>query len=106
MARPREIARTAPREITISWDDEHVSVYPTRLLREVCGCASCVDEWTGRTRIVPGSIPESTDVVEAEHVGAYAVRFVFTDGHGDGIYSFQRLRQACPCGVCPGVVKG
>ena len=100
--RPREIARTAPREITVSWDDGHVSVYATSALREACGCAACVDEWTGITRIEPGSIPSTTDVVEAEHVGAYAVRFVFTDGHGDGIYSFRRLREACPCDACRG----
>lgn len=100
--RPTEIARTAPREITVRWEDGHESVYPTSYLREFCGCAACVDEWTGKTRIAPGSIPESTDVVEAEHVGAYAVRFVFTDTHGDGIYSFQRLREFCPCEACRG----
>ncbi len=97
---PTEIARTSPREITVTWEDGHVSVYPTSYLREFCGCAQCVDEWTGRTRIEPGSIPETTDVVEAEHVGGYAVRFVFTDTHADGIYSWQRLRQFCPCPEC------
>jgi DUF971 family protein len=100
IVRPTEIARTAPREITITWEDGHVSVFPTSYLRESCGCAACVDEWTGITRIAPGSIPATTDVVEAEHIGAYAVRFVFTDGHGDGIYSFQRLREFCPCAEC------
>jgi DUF971 family protein len=100
IVRPNEIARTAPREITVTWEDGHTSVYPTSYLRETCGCAACVDEWTGRTRIEPGSIPEATDVVDAEHIGAYAVRFVFTDGHGDGIYSYQRLREFCPCDEC------
>jgi DUF971 family protein len=100
IVRPKEIARTGPREITIAWEDGHVSVFATSYLREVCGCAACVDEWTGVTRIVAGSIPSTTDVVDAEHVGAYAVRFVFTDGHGDGIYSYQRLREFCPCAQC------
>ena len=100
IVRPSEIGRTAPREITVTWEDGHVSVFPASYLREVCGCAGCVDEWTGETRIAPGSIPQATDVVDAEHVGAYAVRFIFTDGHSDGLYSYQRLRQFCPCDAC------
>lgn len=98
--RPTSIERTGPRVIRFTWDDGHVSVYPTRLLRESCGCAACVDEWTGVTRLEPGSISETIDVVECDHVGNYAVRFVFTDGHSDGIYSWQRLRKFCPCGTC------
>lgn len=100
IVKPVEIARTAQREITVQWEDGHTSVFPTSYLREKCGCAACVDEWTGRTRIEPGSIPETTDVADAEHVGAYAVRFMFTDGHSDGIYSWQRLREHCPCEIC------
>ena len=100
ISRPTSIARTGPCLIRMVWDDGHVSDFPTSLLREFCGCASCVDEWSGITRIVPGSIPETLDVVECEHVGAYAVRFVFTDAHSDGIYSWQRLRKFCPCEDC------
>lgn len=100
ISQPTSIARTGPRAIRMTWDDGHVSDFPTSLLREFCGCAKCVDEWTGVTRIAPGSIPETVDVVECEHVGAYAVRFVFTDAHSDGIYSWQRLRKFCPCKEC------
>lgn len=100
IVKPREIARTAPREITVHWEDGHTSVFETSYLREICGCAACVDEWTGQTRILPGSIPKATDVVDAEHIGAYAVRFIFSDGHSDGIYSYQRMRQFCRCVGC------
>ena len=100
ISQPVSIERTAPRAIRITWDDGHVSDFATSGLREFCGCANCVDEWTGVTRIAPGSIPESVDVVECEHVGSYAVRFVFTDAHSDGIYSWQRLRKFCPCDSC------
>jgi DUF971 family protein len=102
MPTPLEISRTATREITITWDDGHVSVYPTRLLRLVCGCAGCVDEWTGARRLDSNTISETIDLVEAELVGGYAVRFVFTDTHGDGIYSYRRLREHCPCAECAG----
>lgn len=97
---PTEIARTAAREVTVTWEDGHQSVYSTPYLREICGCAQCVDEWTGITRIVPGSIATTIDIVEADHVGGYAVRFIFTDGHSDGIYSWRRLREYCPCSQC------
>ena len=97
---PHEIKRTGDREITVTWSDGHVSVFATSYLREACGCAACVDEWSGRTKIIPGTIPESVDVIEAELVGAYAVRFIFSDAHSDGIYSYRRLRQYCPCSMC------
>jgi DUF971 family protein len=97
---PVEIARTGERQLTVNWSDGHKSVFTARQLRERCGCAACVDEWTGRTRIVPGSISETVDIVDAELVGAYAVRFVFSDTHSDGIYSYRRLRQTCPCAEC------
>jgi DUF971 family protein len=97
---PSEITRPAPRTIEVRWDDEHVGTFTAKYLREICGCAACVDEWTGRTKIAPGSIAETIDVVDAEHVGGYAVRFIFSDGHSDGIYSYRWLLQFCPCAGC------
>jgi DUF971 family protein len=84
----------------VTWSDGHVSVFTTRQLREACGCAACVDEWTGQSRIAPGSISDSVEVVDADLVGAYGVRFVFSDTHSDGIYSYRRLRRICPCPEC------
>jgi DUF971 family protein len=33
-------------------------------------------------------------------VGHYAVQFDFNDGHSTGIFSFEYLRQICPCEAC------
>jgi DUF971 family protein len=33
-------------------------------------------------------------------VGNYAVRFIWDDGHDSGMYSWDRLRQMCPCDEC------
>ena len=38
--------------------------------------------------------------VSAEGVGKYAIRFKWNDGHELGIYSWQWLRQICPCEEC------
>jgi len=37
---------------------------------------------------------------QAVAVGAYAVQFVWDDGHSTGIYSWDLLREACPCELC------
>ena len=35
-----------------------------------------------------------------EEVGTYAVRINWNDGHNTGIYSFEHLRDNCPCAEC------
>ena len=35
-------------------------------------------------------------------VGNYALAFDWSDGHGTGIYAFDRLRADCPCPICTG----
>ena len=37
---------------------------------------------------------------EAEGVGKYAIRFTWNDGHQHGIYSWDYLRDYCPCQEC------
>ena len=37
---------------------------------------------------------------QVETVGAYAVQFVWSDGHSTGIYSWELLRASCPCQEC------
>jgi hypothetical protein len=43
----------------------------------------------------PAAKPESV-----EAVGKYAIRFKWNDGHDLGIYSWQFLREVCPCEEC------
>lgn len=37
-------------------------------------------------------VPEDVAILEAEPIGRYAVRLVFSDGHRTGIYSWELLR--------------
>lgn len=88
-------------EILFEWDRAgHVGVFGTRELRLACPCAVCVDEMTGRPLLDPATVPEEVTAESVELVGAYGVRFRWSDGHGTGIYTFESLRRACPCGAC------
>lgn len=89
---PLEITKSSPREITIRWDDGRVSIYTIHFLRSECRCARCVNEVTGMRILDPRTIAEDLTVVHAEHVGRYGIKFRFSDGHDDGIYTWERLR--------------
>ncbi len=89
---PTAIRQAGPRTLAITWSDGHESRYDVRELRLACGCASCVDEWTGEERLDPASVPEDVHPLKLETVGRYAIQIDWSDGHSTGIYPFQRLR--------------
>ncbi len=89
---PRKITQKGPRELSIQWADGAESVYPVRALRLACGCASCVDEWTGESRLDASAVPEDVQPLKIESVGRYAIQIEWSDGHSSGIYPFRRLR--------------
>jgi len=64
-----------------------------RSLRLACGCATCVDEWTGQGRLDPDSVPKDVHPLKIEPVGRYAIQIDWSDGHSTGIYPFRRLRE-------------
>ena len=66
--------------------------YPARALRLACPCAACVEEMSGRPLLDPAVVPEDIRPVSLALVGAYGLRIVWSDGHGTGIYTFERLR--------------
>ena len=89
---PTQIRQASPSELAITWQDGHESVYPVRDLRLACGCAVCVDEWSGEERLDPASVPENVRPVKIKSVGRYALQIHWSDGHETGIYPFRRLR--------------
>ncbi len=94
---PVEIGRANQHDIKISWPDNHVSIYPARELRLRCPCAGCVDEVTGKIRLIASSVPQNVTPVSIKLVGRYAMTVQWSDGHNTGIYGFDLLRQLCPC---------
>ena len=97
---PRIVKRVSPTRTDVLWNDEHASSYPSWYLRENCPCASCVEEFTGRRKVLQGTIPADLARVDVEAVGNYALNFRWSDGHSTGIYTFEYLRRLCPCPQC------
>ena len=79
--------------MTIRWSDGRVSVFAIHFLRSECTCARCVNEVTGLRILDPRTIADDLTVKDAQLVGRYGVKLVFSDGHDDGIYTWERLRE-------------
>ena len=90
---PTAIRQQGPRELAITWADGRESRYAVRELRLACGCAACVDEWTGAGRLDPASVPADVRPLRLSAVGRYGIQIHWSDGHETGIYPFRRLRE-------------
>lgn len=90
----------AAQRLEITWHDGHVSAFPAARLRFLCPCAACRGHAPGQ--VIPPSWDQVKDVtvLGASPVGGYALQFEFSDGHGTGIFAFDRLRESCPCAEC------
>ena len=102
MTVPVEIGRANQHDVKIRWQDGHETIYPARELRLKCPCAGCVDEVTGKARLIATSIPQNVIPLKIDVVGRYAMNIQWSDGHNTGIYGFNYLRKICPCCVGQG----
>lgn len=90
--------------VLIEWDAVgHRALYPGRELRLSCPCAECVEEMTGRRLLDPAMVAADLRPLEVRLVGTYGLGIRWSDGHGTGIYTFERLRRECPCARCAGL---
>jgi DUF971 family protein len=96
--------------LDIEWKDGHRSHYSFPFLRDACPCALC-DEARSKSHQQPGEPPKlaagalpmfkpAVKATSADGVGKYAIKFHFNDDHELGIYSWQFLRDWCPCEEC------
>jgi DUF971 family protein len=93
--------------VEITWSDMHTSRYAFPYLRDHCPCALCNDEREKKAKggtssssaLLPMYKPRVT-AKSANAVGNYAIQIQFSDSHATGIFSFEHLREICPCEAC------
>jgi DUF971 family protein len=85
-------AHQAEQVLELAWGDLPATRVPYRTLRAACPCAACHDEWTGAALLDPAAIRADLKLEGMEAVGSYAVRLVWNDGHGSGLYTWDLLR--------------
>lgn len=89
-SRPLSIkAPHGERWFEVRWYDDSLNRIPNFVLRGYCPCAGC----QGHGGPVEYQAGHNDELREIEPVGNYAVRLVWGDGHGAGLYSFPYLRK-------------
>lgn len=96
--------RQSESELYIKWADGHESTYSLFGLRKNCPCVECRG---GHARM--GSFDKSlfhveptrnVEIEDIKQVGNHAIRIYWNDGHSNGMYQWETLRQLCPCEQC------
>ena len=88
------------RVLIIQWNDGKECRYPFAGLRAVCPCAECQGGHNNMGRPADKELlrsakdPELT-MEKIEPVGTYALTILWSDGHWQGIYTWQYLYDAC-----------
>ena len=99
------IAISKSKGIKIDWSDGHQSDYSLRYLRDHCPCASCTgahgDKPAKAAEVSPFQMYQAALKIQAvQPAGSYALVIEWNDGHKSGIYSYDHLRDICPCAEC------
>ena len=97
--RPVELDLKKDRGLTIRWNDGTGSFYSIALLRRMSPSADMRelrDEMASNPlAVLPSGARNSGQIAatDAELVGNYAIRIMFSDGHRTGLYTWDYLRQ-------------
>lgn len=101
MMRPVDV-QPIGKELAIKWEDGSEDYLSLEAVRRACPCASCQGETDilgtkhgGHDR--PRS-ERAFQLVSMNFVGGYAIRLVWGDGHGTGLYSFDYLKRLAQAG--------
>ena len=90
--RPIEInLHQVSRELDISFDDGRSFTLPVEYLRVFSPSAEVRGHGPGQEVLQTGK--SQVNISAIEPVGMYAVKFVFSDGHDTGIYSWEYLHE-------------
>ena len=99
MIEPVDIELNKPLGVLrVEWSDGHYSEYTLRYLRGFCPCAECQGHGQGTWIFVNATWPQ--EIADIREQGNYAIGVTWSDGHSTGIYSWEILRELCPCSAC------
>jgi DUF971 family protein len=99
---PKNIEVSLSSGVQVDWGDGHHSKYTLEYLRANCPCAACA-AGSQKPATPPSPFQMYKKVLKmngVEPIGRYALQFRWNDGHSTGIYSFDHLRNICPCAEC------
>ena len=88
------------RLLIIEWNDGKECRFPFAGLRAVCPCAECqgghdnMGKPADKLLLYTAENPD-LNMEKIEPVGSYAVTILWSDGHWQGIYTWQYLHEAC-----------
>lgn len=84
--------------IAIKWTDGSESFIKNKQLRDACPCANCSGESDVFGNLYKNNIQVQNSnnhlkykISSYRHIGHYAIRVHWADGHNSGIYSFDLL---------------
>ena len=95
MIKPQDV-QVIGSELAIRWEDGSESYISFALLRAASPSAEVRGERDIFGTKYGGEAPknyEGVSVTRWERVGSYALRFVFSDGHGTGLYPYDYLKK-------------
>jgi DUF971 family protein len=100
-------ANKSKKELTLTWNDGHISTYSFSLLRAACPCAECRgghdnmgSEPDADVFNTPITDTKKTQLKDVVATGSYAISILWEDGHDYGIFKWSFLRALCPCNEC------
>ena len=83
-------------EIAIKWKNDTETIMLYKKLRKLCPCAFCKGEkdilgniYKGKKQVFDNDIK----IIKYEFIGHYGLQFYWSDGHKDGIYTFELLKE-------------
>ena len=92
----QNINQISDQVISIVWDDGTEQIFFADKMRGKCPCASCKekkeDKPAGLFKVRKAN-PNNVIFSGWEMIGRYAVRFMFSDNHNTGIYTYEYLRE-------------
>ena len=84
------------KELLITWESNKTSIINLSILRMRCPCAWCSGEKDVFGNVYSGNNNSLNHdaflLVDYEKIGLYGLRFFWKDGHKDGIFTFDLLK--------------